>query len=147
LELNDEYLEKLIIKNMLSDKTYFILISGEVESRYFNNSEASELFTLSTEYFNNYNEIPNLDILKESSNNKTETEKYIKDLDVINIEDYQEEFIYNETEKWLKETALKYAIMDSVDIIKTDKEDNNKTKDLIEAALIKTLKKDLGLNY
>lgn len=117
---------------------------SEVDKRYFDNNQASEIFALTKEYYEHYMELPTEEILINISQKPKETEKYLNDLNSVEISN--EIFLYDQTEKWLKESAVKYAIMDSVDLIKK-KEDINKAREFIESALTKTLKKQIGLDY
>lgn len=142
--LNPEYLEKIIIKSYLEDKHFCTLLSSEAEERFFENSEAAEIFSISKEYFKKYIELAPKDIIINSSKKSKEIEKYLGDLS--QVEDSNDVFLYEQTEKWLKESAFKYAIMDSVDLVKK-KDDINKAREYIEAALTKTLKKQIGLDY
>lgn len=142
--LNPEYLEKIIIKSYLEDKHFCTLLSSEAEERFFENPEAAEIFSISKEYFKKYIELASKDIIINSSKKSKEIEKYLGDLS--QVEDSNDVFLYEQTEKWLKESAFKYAIMDSVDLVKK-KDDINKAREYIENALTRTLKKQIGLDY
>ena len=142
--LNPEYLEKIIIKSYLEDKHFCTLLSSEAEERFFENPEAAEIFSISKEYFKKYIELAPKDIIINSSKKSKEIEKYLGDLS--QVEDSNDVFLYEQTEKWLKESAFKYAIMDSVDLVKK-KDDINKAREYIENALTRTLKKQIGLDY
>lgn len=143
-ELNPEYLEKIILKSFLEDKVFCVLLSNEADGRYFDNSEASEIFALTKDYYAKYLDLPTNDVLINSSKKPKDIEKYINDL--AQVELTNEMFLYEQAELWLKESAFKYAIMDSVDLVK-NKDDITKARDFIEKALTKTLKKEIGLDY
>jgi len=142
--LSPEYLEKVILKSFIEDRHFCTLLSSETEERYFENSEASEIFTIVKEYYQKYIDLPTKDVIINSSKKSKEVSKYLED--VSNVETSNDLFLYEQTEKWLKESAFKYAIMDSVDLVKK-KDDITKAREYIEQALTKTLKKQIGLDY
>jgi len=142
--LSPEYLEKVILKSFTEDKHFCTLLSTEGEERYFENVEASEIFTIVKEYYHKYIDLPTKDVIINSSKKSKEVAKYLED--IASVETSNDMFLYEQTEKWLKESAFKYAIMDSVDLVKK-KDDITKAREYIEQALTKTLKKQIGLDY
>lgn len=142
--INPEYLEKIIIKSLMEDKNFCVLMSSVAEKRYFESSVSSEMFQIIKDHHEKFMDLPNKDIIINSSAKPKEVEKYIKDIE--ELEPSNDLFLYEQSENWLKESAFKYAIMDSVDLVKK-KEDINKAREYIECALTKTLKKQIGLDY
>lgn len=142
--INPEYLEKIIIKSLMEDKNFCVLMSSVAEKRYFESSVSSEMFQIIKDHHEKFMDLPNKDIIINSSTKPKEVEKYIKDIE--ELEPSNDLFLYEQSENWLKESAFKYAIMDSVDLVKK-KEDINKAREYIECALTKTLKKQIGLDY
>jgi len=99
-----------------------------------------------------YKSIPQQEII-ENSITKEEDKKRISayfkeinsiDFDLENQKNY--DWLYDKTNDYLKDRALKYAIMQSIDVVESGK-DSQKIRDLMEEALCKDLKIDLGLNY
>lgn len=144
MEGNIEYIEKLIIKNIINDSLFCTLLSNTAESRFFESNMASEIFSIVSKHYIKYLELPSIDTVINSSKNPDTLKSYL--LDVKEITESNDKFIYDVTENWLKESAFKYAILDSVDLVKTN-DDITKARGFIETALTKTLKKEIGLNY
>lgn len=95
--LSPEYLEKVILKSFIEDKHFCTLLSSETEERYFENSEASEIFTIVKEYYQKYIDLPTKDIIINSSKKSKEVSKYLED--VSNVETSNDMFLYEQTEK------------------------------------------------
>ncbi len=143
-KLPNNIIEKLIIKAMLQDTKYAATVSSVFLPVYFEENEANSLFTSISEHFKKYNALPNKTILasinKDNVNYLNELEAY--DFDLASNYD----FLFNETNHYLKEQALKHAIMQGVDLI--DKgEDPAAYRDVVEEALCKDINIDLGEDY
>lgn len=143
--LNQNYLEKLILSQYKRDKYFNILLNDSIETRYFDNSEAGEIFSIIKNHYEKYAEIPNDEVIINSSSNTHEIKEYLKD--VNNVEEIKAAYIYDKTEEWLKNVAMKYAILDSVNILENKNSNINEINKLVENALLKTLKKNIGLDY
>jgi hypothetical protein len=144
--IKDDYIENLILKTACLDKQLLVTISSVFKKEYFENAVAGNIFLFLKEYVEKYDSIPSKDII---INSVDESEDYFVEMDSLDIDvikDY--DYIFDETNKYLKDRALKTAILDSVEIInKGDSADNGKVQKFIEEAICKDLKIDLGLNY
>lgn len=144
MKINEDFLEKCLLWMSLRDKTFCTLLTSAADSRFFESSESEEVFSIIKEYFKKYRELPKRDTIIGLSKNTNEVSEYLKDID--SIDEQEPEFVYSEAEEWIKENALKYAVLDTVQIINSGG-DRLKSRELIENALTKTLRKDIGLNY
>lgn len=148
---DSEFTEKLITKSLISNKKYCQMVISAMDSRLFESSESSIIVTFVKKYFQEYKEIPSKDVILNSiPSSKIETVKfYLEELDNIDFNITSGfDFIVNETDNWLKETALRNAIIDSADIIQSgNKDEFNKIQQLVKEALCKTIKLDLGIDY
>lgn len=148
---NNDFIEKLIFKAMLTNKRYNALVSSSINPEYFESSEASELFKEIRKYFKEYKDIPEKTILENiiSEDKKEAVSEYIKEIDAIDVDvSSKYDFIVNETDQWIKENALKEAILKGADILNSGNVDEyNNISALIKGALTKTLKFDMGTNY
>lgn len=145
--LNSNFLEKIILKGMLADKDFLVLISSVFEEEYFDNPNIGHSFKFCKDYFTEYSNIPSIDAIINSSENPDEIRETIqeaRDTD-FNIADSYE-FLLNQSNDYLKEKALKRAIIESVDDVEVPERRNDIQK-RIENALIKDIKVDLGLRY
>lgn len=145
--LNSNFLEKIILKGMLTDKDFLILVSSVYQEDYFDDPNIGHSFKFCQEYVDEYRQIPSKEAIIHSSENPDDIREILEeaqsvDFDVAN----SYEFLLNQANDYLKEKALKRAIVDSVD----DVEDPTRRNDIqkrIENALIKDIKVDLGLKY
>jgi replicative DNA helicase len=142
-QISDESLEKLIIKGILNDKQFLTMVLKPFEPDYFDNPVYEKIFTFTTNHFKQYKKLPDTFILKD----------IVEDFEVIeNINDIpfsldeNKEYLLKETNRYMKEKAVKKAILEGVDVIDS-KGDYNKIKEKITSALSKDLIIDLGLDY
>lgn len=149
MEVNEEFLEKCITKGLFNDKHFAILVTSAFKYHYFSNDIVSELFKFFKNYVNDYNQLPTKDIFLNSlsENLKEKATEYIEnsfniDVDLSNHYDW----LIENTNNYLKDRSIKDAISQSVDVIE-ENQGTNKIRELVEEALTKDLKMDLGLDY
>jgi replicative DNA helicase len=145
--LNSDFLEKIILKGMLSDKDFLILTSSVFEKEYFDDPNISHAFKFCQDYAEEHNSIPPRDAVINSSDDADQIRELITEVDQTDFDIAQSyDFLMNQTNDYLKEKALKLAIVESVDDVE-DPERRNIIQKRIENALIKDIKVDLGLKY
>ena len=144
--VNDDFLERIIIKSGMIDKMYLILISNAFEPDYFQNETARKIYESLKNHLEEFNTLPTKDVI-------------VNLIDDPNVSDYIDEangtdfniqenydFLVEQTNTYLKDQAIKKAMLDSVSVI--DSHDNlDIIRQKVEDALCKDLKVDLGLNY
>jgi len=140
--MEPEVIEKIIIKSAFIDKKFTALISSVFEKDYFDNDTAANIFELISTHFQQYgNIIPRDTITVEDAN------EFFQEIDAIDFDVSKNyKYLLNVTNEYLKEKAVKKAILESVTVINSKKE-TVKIKSLIEEALCKDLNVDLGLDY
>lgn len=98
----------------------------------------------------NYKTTPQEEVIVNSIKKEKEKERvsnYFKEINSIEFDvDKNNEWLYENTNNYLKDRALKYAVMSSVDVVESG-QNVDKIRDLVEDALTKDLKIDLGLEY
>jgi replicative DNA helicase len=150
--LDLRFIENIIIKSALIDKHYLALISTTLEETFFDDPAAKEVFKFTSSHFNEYGQIPQRDMIvnsAEDDNLKNDIRLFFEDIDAIDFSvSEQFQFLVDRTEVWLKDKAVKQAILKSVDIIdKEDQEEYGEVRNYVEEALSKSIKVDLGLDY
>lgn len=139
--------EKLIIKGLLTDRQYLTAVSSVFEPDYFNDPLAKEIFIHIKDYHNQYLKSVDIGLLK-TMNYKDfdEAKEYLEEVESIdyNVSKHYD-YLFNQTNEYLKEAAMKNAIINSVDLVKSGK--INEVEDLVKHALSKDLRIDLGLDY
>jgi len=148
LNLSSDYIEKLILKTALTDKHYLLLIANSFEGRYFESLTAKQIFNRLREHVEKYHEIPDHELLINLDGvNYNDVKSYLDDVDNVNIDIAKQlNYIYDVTNEYLKDAALKNAVMDTVDIISKNG-DKSRIRSKFEDALAKNLNIDLGLDY
>lgn len=145
--LNSDFIEKIILKGILSDKDFLILCSSVFEAEYFDDPNISHVFKFCKDYSDEYNRIPDKDSIINSSETPDDIREIITEAEQTDFEIADSyDFLLNQSNDYLKEKALKRAIIDSIDDVE-DSERRNIIQHRIEQALIKDIKIDLGLKY
>jgi len=147
--MNKEFIEKLIIKGILTDKRYMTLVTGVFIKEYFDDPTVSEVFGIIQKHFHQYNTIPehSLIINTEAEVSQEDIRDLLEEVDGIGFNIARNfETLFEHTNIFLKDKAVKRAILDSVNVIEA-KKDVIEIRQLIEDALCKDLKIDLGLDY
>ena len=145
--LNSDFVERIILKGILSDKDFLILTSSVFEPEYFDDPNIGHAFKFCREYANEYNSVPSKDSVVNSSETPDEVRRIIDEAEQTDFDiAHSYEFLMNQSNDYLKEKALKLAIIESVDDVE-DPERRNIIQHRIEQALIKDIKIDLGLKY
>jgi len=148
--LDSDFLEKLIIKGLMTDKNFLVLVTATFEPNYFDDTSVSHIFKFCRDYVAEYSEIPQRDAVINSLPDDFEQTDIQEIFDEIDTIDYDIARNYNhlidQTNNYLKEQAVKNAIIESVDIVE-NVERRPEIRQKIEDALTKDIKIDLGLDY
>ena len=147
VELN--YLYVCMLKGMLSDKNYAITVTSVFEPDYFEDPGMVDIFNYTKEHVEKYNTLPDRDIIINSvdEDKKDGVVQLFAESDATDFSvSSNYDWLRKETNKYLKDRAMKQSIIQSVDIIDRGG-DPEEIKKLVEAALCKDIDIDLGLNY
>lgn len=147
--VDPDYIELCIIKTLLTDKKYLVMVNSVFEPHYFDTPEAQTIYKYTSEYFKKYKEIPEESQLLNSvpTNKRESVVNYLKDISATEISIIKHyDWIMDKTDLFLKDKAIKDAINKSVEIIDSGK-NTTEIQTLIENALSKNLSINLGLNY
>lgn len=146
-KLPGEFLEKLIIKGMMIDPQYTVTVSSSFKKDYFEEDAPGEIFNNIWNYYQEYSKLPPREVLVQQSKHPEKIKDFFQEIDSIDFdvaENY--DYLFSETNSYLKDQAIKDVIMRGVDLV--DKgDDPNQLRSLVEDALSKDLKIDLGTNY
>jgi len=135
------FLESSILQYMLIDKHYAGICSNSFVPEYFDFPETRKAFEFISSYLKEYNKVPSPEIV---INSVEGSEDLIAEPNMELSKDY--DWLLDQTDAYLKEKAMKAAILGAVDLLEEGK-DTNQIRPLIEDALCKNLKIDLGINY
>jgi len=148
MSLDPNFLEKLMVKAMMVDKQYLTLISSAFMPEYFDNSAVSSIFSCLKEQLESVGTIPSKDIVINTVNQdvKDDVIEVFTESESIDFDLTDQQYLLSETNEYLKEQAIKKAIIESVNII-DNRGEKEAIRKSIEDALCKDLTVDLGLRY
>jgi hypothetical protein len=147
--VNDDYLMTCMLKGLLNEKNYALTVSTIFKKEYFDDAHMAEIFDTCRKHLKEFNTLPNKDIIINSVSNdvKDKVIKQFKESEATDFNISQNyDWLLEETNKFLKDRAIKNAIVKSVDLIDAN-QDVQQIRNLIEDALCKDIKIDLGLDY
>jgi len=142
--MDNIFLEKLMVKALLEDINYLTTLALTFDKEYFDNEIISNMFEKMKVYVKEYNNIPPISLIENDIPGSAELLEEINSID-FNLSDHKA-YLFDETNKYLKDKSLKKAILDSADIINSG-EDKLRIRRLIEDALTKDLMPNIGTKY
>jgi len=148
-QIDDQYLMTCLLKGMIEDKDYALTVAQSFEERYFDTAVMAEIFKSISYHVGKHNALPNRDIVINSIS-KDLRDEVISLFELADSTDFSVaqnyDWLLEQTNLYLKDRAIKRAVVDAVHLI-DNKEDIQQIKDIIENALCKDIRIDLGLNY
>lgn len=147
-ELPDSFLEKLILKGMFNDPYYVACLKSAFKPDYFDDPTISKCYSFVVNHYEKYNQLPPRDVVVNSfTEDKDKISNIFSEIDSVDY-DVSKNFdhLFEETNEYLKEKAFKDALLKGVDLIQK-KQNPLQYKNIIEDALSKDLKIDLGTDY
>ena len=144
--LNSNYLEKIIIKTLIKDKSFLILVSSAFLPDFFDDTSAGKIFEFAKSHLDEFHNTPNREMIVNTLQDD-DIKNYFEDIDSIDFdikENY--DYIVRQTNDYLKDQAIRQALMQSADVVNQQQNLEGVRKN-IEDALCRDLKVDLGLAY
>ena len=143
------FTEVLLIKSALADKAYLASIANSVEVAYISTPAAADIFEVVSNFFGKYDDIPTQDIIVNEVDDEDKREDVVEFLTEVNSIEFdvakQYEYLVDKTDEWLKEKAIKQAVLKSIEVIDSkDEDDYTQIREYVEKALVKTIKFDLS---
>ncbi len=147
--VDDNYLMVCLLKGLLSDKNYALTVATAFEERYFDTASMAEIFKYIKCHVEEHDTLPNKDLVINSTpvDLRDDITNLFRDAEATDFSVSQNyDWLISTTNEYLKDRAIKRAIVESVDLIDT-KQNIQQIKEIIEEALCKDIKIDLGLDY
>lgn len=159
LDFSRETLEKLLFRQVLTDKQYMNVISQNFDKRWFKVSHLDLLFDLSIKFFNKYGKTPNAKVLKAlvkgyiEKKNRTDLNQHELFETIDNSLNFDlsidKELLEGYLNQFIRKQALYTSIMDNVDAIE------NNSDEVLEKCIarfdeinkLSFMQKDIGMNY
>ena len=124
-----ESIQRGILYLVKSNKDFYLEIVNLVKPEYFESRIHSQIYTIVTEYYDKYKQIPTDDlIIEEAKRFKRQGQDlsdYADELEIVNKLDVQsighQQYYLDLIENFAKREAMKGAIVESLTLIKEDK--------------------------
>jgi len=134
--------ETLILKNLLLSHEFLRKTLPFIKTDYFAEHSDRVLFGIIDNYYKSYNELPAKEALRvEVQNLRSLSDEQFKEvnanIDSLDEDKSDHEWILDTTERWCKERAIYLALMESIKI--ADGSDEKKTPDAIPSILSEAL--------
>jgi len=147
--VDENYLMVAVLKGLMEDKNYAVTVTTVFEEKYFDDPGIIEVFNHVKRHLNEYDELPSKDIIINSVSGDTKDDvlalfQEAENTDFSVSKNY--DWLLDETNKYLKDKAIKMAILEGIDIIDSG-ENIHAIRNIIEDALCKDIKTDIGLDY
>ena len=146
-------MEEIILKNLLLDEEYYGKVYPYLTSEHFVNLENGEIFSSLKQYVLKYDAQPNpkeLGLFIKNNNTTAESikPKIIETYKALMLDQSVEndEFLIQETEKYIQKIELSNAIMKSAEVIENDAPFET-VIGLVEKAISISFDSDTGLDY
>lgn len=144
-----QYLEQVMSKALMMDKDYIVSVTTVFEEDYFDSPAVKDIFSFTKEYFHAHSEIPDVELMVNSlpEDRRDAVRNYISEVNSMDINLPRcRDWLMEHTDIFLKDKAIKAAIVESVDIIEEGRNSHD-IRQVVEEALCKTLDINLGLDY
>lgn len=141
MKINQNFLEKLIIKVSISDSTFMSRIVDKLIPSFFSNTSYNIVYDFYKNFWDNYSKLPSLEEIKlfATDNSFLEAFKLVyNDINSIEINSIDKELFYSNVEKFLKE---KIALNTLNEII-----DNINKKDIDPSLIVNKFEKIAGIS-
>jgi len=147
--VDENYLMVAVLKGLMEDKNYAVTVTTVFEEKYFDDPGITEVFNHVKKHLKEYDELPSKDIIINSVSEETKDDvltlfRESESTDFSVSKNY--DWLLDETNKYLKDKAIKMAILEGIDIIESGKNVHT-IRNIIEDALCKDIKTDIGLDY
>jgi len=147
MNVDSVYLEQCIIRTLLKDDDYAFKVISAFEDDYFDTPGVSSIFNFVKKNLEDFNEIPQKSMILNSVKDVKDVKNFLTEMENIDYDESRNyEWLLEQTNNYLKDKAIKSAIMKGVDIIEENR-NPQLIRDVIEDALCKDLKIDLGSDY
>ena len=147
--IDTDYLLQCMFKTALEDRQYLTTIATVFEPEYFPDAVHAEIFKCLHSHLHEFKEVPQKEIIIKSipSDVRDSCKLFFDEMDAIDYDPAKNyDWLLEHTNEYLKDRAIKQAVVQSVDII--DEGGNvGEIKELVEGALCKDIKVQLGLDY
>ena len=154
MDLTDDIVEKLLLKGVLTDKSYLVLMDELYDKRWFDDNNLKICFTLIINYYKKYDKVATINTLRvllqklkerNSDINISEISELLVESINLNL-DLSPQCVEANIINYIKQRGSYYAISDNLDDIEQTR-DTSKCIDRLSKFDSIVLHDDTGLNY
>jgi KaiC/GvpD/RAD55 family RecA-like ATPase len=129
--MQNQHLENVWFKSVIDNPSYI----EATESGFFKNNDYQEAFKVVKSFWKKYQQIPSKNQIRESAKLlKIEdklTDSLLESMWSINLEDYDQDWLQQNTESWIEWKTLEKSAVDSINYIKSTEVTPENIKDVI----------------
>lgn len=120
MELNKKFLEKIIIKSLISDSTFMSRVARHLDIDLFSETSYNIVAKFYKDFWNQHSKLPSADEIKLFATDNSffnSFKKVVEDTSTINLSSIDKEIIYSNSEKFIKEKLALLTLTKVVDKI------------------------------
>ena len=131
-------IETIVLSKLILDEPYCRKVLPFIKQEYFDDYTMKVIFDEIATYVDKYEGLPEatavaIEVEKRKDVNESTYKEIISFLDNLDRDQYNNEWLYDTTEKWCKERAIYLALMESIKI--ADGQDKTRSKDAIPSIM------------
>jgi replicative DNA helicase len=146
-EIDFDYFEKVLVKNAITNGAYLASIADYVQPKYFTDKNISKYFEIVAEFYDKRQSLPTLSEVKTyltTDELKSNFKKLIESFKEIDS-NHNEDELYENTERFLKERGMYHSILESAEEISEGEADTAKIVEKFEKIAGINLNLDKGI--
>jgi replicative DNA helicase len=146
-EIDFDYFEKVLVKNAITNGAYLASIADYVQPKYFTDKNIAKYFEIVAEFYDKRQSLPTFSEVKTyltTDELKTNFKKLIESFKEIDS-NHNEDELYQNTERFLKERGMYHSILESAEEISEGEADTAKIVEKFEKIAGINLNGDKGI--
>jgi replicative DNA helicase len=147
IEIDFDYFEKVLVKNAITNGAYLASIADYVQPKYFTDKNIAKYFEIVAEFYDKRQSLPTFSEVKTyltTDELKTNFKKLIESFKEIDS-NHNEDELYENTERFLKERGMYHSILESAEEISEGEADTAKIVEKFEKIAGINLNVDKGI--
>lgn len=118
MEINKQFLEKLIIKALTTNSVYMSRVAQYLDSKLFVDNNYNIVADFYKKFWDNHSKLPSVEEIKLFANDPnffTSFKKFYNDTANISLDAVEENILYKESEKYIKEKLASITLSSAID--------------------------------
>ena len=144
-------IEEKILQALINDEEFTRKTLPFVQAEYFSQPEHKLIFKLAREYFDKYNAVPSQQVMNIEIQQISNVEQSTIDnaLQFVNVqpEPVQQEWLFDETEKFCQDKAIYNAIMNGINILENTPDHKGQLPEMLTKALQVSFDNSVGHDF